>query len=127
MCGMNPSQKWEITMSHLITRFWKDDAGFIISAELVLIATILVLGLIVGLTAIRKDITSELTEVGQAFGGLDQGYSYMGISNCHSFSLPSGVFDTYQSNQSTVFAGTSTNISVNLCGPTTTPPLATPL
>src|SRR5262245_43222720 len=102
-------------MSNIIVRLWKDDDGFIISAELVLIATILVIGLIVGLTAVRASITSERTEVGQAFGGLDQGYSFSGLGVCGAFTMPSSVFDTYQSNQSIVTAGTTTNINVNPC------------
>ena len=36
-------------MKNNIRKFWLDDSGFILSAELILISTILVLGLIVGL------------------------------------------------------------------------------
>lgn len=102
-------------MKNIVSRLWNDDNGFIVSAELVLVATIVVIGMITGLVAIRKDVTSELTEVGQALAAIDQGYGYSGLANCHSFTMGGGVVDSYQSNQSTVFAGTSTNINVNPC------------
>ena len=57
-----------------------DEAGFIVSAELVLIATILVIGLIVGLSEVQHAIVGELNDVGDAVGELDQSYSYSGFS-----------------------------------------------
>jgi hypothetical protein len=61
---------------------WSDDAGFVISAELVLVGTILVIGLIVGLTSLRNQVVEELVDVGQAIGSLSQSYSYGGIKKC---------------------------------------------
>jgi hypothetical protein len=57
----------------------KKEAGFIVSAELVLIATILVIGLIVGMVAIRDAMTAEMHDVAEAIGALDQSYSFEGI------------------------------------------------
>lgn len=62
----------------LFSALWKDDAGFIISAELVLVATILVIGLIVGLTCVRNQVVQELVDVGQAIGSLSQSYAFAG-------------------------------------------------
>ncbi|MFK7769862.1 MAG: hypothetical protein AB8B55_21820 [Mariniblastus sp.] len=45
---------------------WKDDSGFIITMEIILIATITVLGLIVGLTAVRDALVAELSDVAEA-------------------------------------------------------------
>lgn len=53
--------------------------GFIISAELVLIATIMVLGLLVGMLTIRDTMIAELADVGHAFGSLNQSYSFDGV------------------------------------------------
>ena len=61
-----------------VRRLWADDGGFIISAELVLIATILVIGLIVGLVSIRNQVVQELVDVGQAIGSICQSYAYAG-------------------------------------------------
>ncbi len=63
----------------MVRRLWNDEAGFIISAELVLVATIVVIGLIVGLVSVRNQIVQELVDVGQAIGNLSQSYCFGGI------------------------------------------------
>jgi len=57
-----------------------DEAGFIVSAELVLIATLLVIGLIVGLSSIQHAVVAELNDVGDAIGSLNQSYYFTGFS-----------------------------------------------
>lgn len=57
----------------------KKEAGFIVTAELILIATILVIGMIVGLVAIRDAVTAEAGDVAEAIGALDQSYQFEGI------------------------------------------------
>ena len=66
-------------MNNVAQRLWDDDAGFIISIELILIATIAVLGLIAGLTAVRDAVVSELSDVAGAIQDLNQSYSFMGV------------------------------------------------
>lgn len=63
----------------LFDNMWRDEAGFIISAELVLVATILVIGTIVGLVSVRNQVVQELVDVGQAIGSLSQTYAFGGI------------------------------------------------
>lgn len=58
----------------------KKEGGFIVSAELILIATILVIGLIAGMVALRDALTAEYDDVAEAFGALDQSYSFTGIT-----------------------------------------------
>ena len=53
-------------------------SGFVISAELVLISTIMVLGLLVGMVAVRDAMIGELHDMAEAFGSLNQTYSYDG-------------------------------------------------
>ena len=57
-----------------------DEAGFIVSAELVLVATLLVIGLIVGLSSIQHAVVAELNDVGDAIGSVNQSYMYTGFS-----------------------------------------------
>jgi len=64
----------------LITALRKDDAGFIISAELVLVATVAVLGLVVGFSQVQNAVVSELNDVAHAVGSLNQSYYYTGFS-----------------------------------------------
>jgi hypothetical protein len=56
-----------------------DEAGFIVSAELVLIATICVLGLVVGLSQVQYAVVQELNDIGCAIGALTQSYYYSGF------------------------------------------------
>lgn len=64
----------------MLRNLLNEEAGFIVSAELVLIATILVIGLIVGLSSIQHAIVAELNDVGDAIGALNQSYWFSGFS-----------------------------------------------
>lgn len=64
----------------MLTRFVNDEAGFIISSELVLVATLLVIGLIVGLSEIQHAVNAELNDVADAIGSLNQSYCFSGFS-----------------------------------------------
>ena len=75
----------------LMRALWNDESGFIVSAELVLIATVVLLGLIVGLATLRDDIIGEVADIGDAFAELNQSYSYAGITG-HSSSVNGGLF-----------------------------------
>ncbi len=84
-------EKTTITMTTLINKLLRDEAGFIVSAELVLISTITVLGLVVGLSEVSLNINNELEDVGSAFSAMNQGFSASGMSghkgdkSCSSF------------------------------------------
>lgn len=64
----------------MVRQLLNDEAGFIISAELVLVATLLVIGLIVGLSEVQHAVVSELNDVADAIGELNQSYSFSGFS-----------------------------------------------
>ena len=63
----------------MLRKLWNDECGVIISAELVLIATILVLGMVVGLVELQCAVVGELSDLGDAIGNLDQSYTTSGI------------------------------------------------
>lgn len=65
----------------MLKTLWNDEAGVILSAELVLVATILVLGMIVGLVELQCSIVSELSDLSSAFGNLDQSYKTSGFGS----------------------------------------------
>ena len=67
-------------MHTLITKLYRDENGFIVSAELVLVATIAVLSLVVGLSEVASAINQELEDVASAFGAVNQSYKYDGLS-----------------------------------------------
>lgn len=62
-------------MNQILTRLWRDERGFVMSSELVLIASVAVLALIVGLASYRDAIISEMADNGRAIGAADQSYS----------------------------------------------------
>ncbi len=67
-------------MSGVGIALYQDESGFIISAELVLVATLLVIGLIVGLSEIQYAVVEELNDVADAIGSLNQSYYYSGFT-----------------------------------------------
>lgn len=65
-----------------IGRLAADERGFVVSTELVLIATVGVLGLITAFTCVRDAVNAELQDVAAAIGSLNQSYSYSGMHGC---------------------------------------------
>ena len=80
-------------MLKLINALKNDEAGFIVSGELVLIATIAVLGLVVGLSEVAGNVNAELEDVGSAFGALNQSYSVQGACGHKGHSSGSSFTD----------------------------------
>ncbi len=59
----------------------KKQGGFVLTSELVLIVTIMVMGLTVGLVTMRDALTGEMEDVAEAVGALDQSYAFNGLAN----------------------------------------------
>jgi Flp pilus assembly pilin Flp len=73
----------------MLRQLWIDQRGVALSAELVLVMTIVILGALVGLATFRDSLTSEFADSGAAVGSLDQSYSYNEI-------VINETFDTIQ-------------------------------
>ena len=82
----------------MLSQLWNDDAGYIISTEMLLIFVILVLGLIAGLANLRMAIVNELTESGLALLNLSQSYTIAGLTGCSGSSGASGMTDSSGTN-----------------------------
>lgn len=67
-------------MSKLSLSLLQDECGFIVSAELVLVATITVIGLVVGLAEVQSALNAELNDVGDAIGSVNQSFFTTGFS-----------------------------------------------
>ena len=61
---------------HILTALKNDENGFVVSAELVLVGTILVLGMIVGLTELSYNVNQELEDLGSGIGAINQTYYF---------------------------------------------------
>src|SRR4051812_26840354 len=67
-------------MFKIARALWDDDSGFIVSIELVLVATIGVLSMLVGLTEVSFGINEELEDIGAAIGSMNQSFCFNGVS-----------------------------------------------
>ncbi|MDC0662274.1 hypothetical protein [Marinobacter sp. SS21] len=59
----------------------KKQAGFVMTTELVLLSTVMVIGLVAGMVTMRDSLTAEMEDVAEAIGHLDQTYAFNGIVN----------------------------------------------
>lgn len=90
-------------MTRILTALHQDETGFIISAELVLISTIAVVGMVVGLAEVAYGVNEELEDVGSAVGQIQQSYCISGTCGhkahvcgsefCDVFDYCDGQFD----------------------------------
>jgi hypothetical protein len=71
-------------MRQMICKLWADDRGILETIEFLLTASILVFGLVVGLTALRNAITAELEMLGNAILAINFSFSAGGLSGCCS-------------------------------------------
>ena len=65
-------------------RLWHDEAGFVVSSELALVASVLVIGMTVGATSVRDQVVQEMADVAGMISQLNQSYSFSAIRGHHS-------------------------------------------
>ena len=75
----------------VLNRLWVEETGAILSAEVMLVASILVIGVIAGLSSLRDSVVTELADLAQALGNVNQSYSFGGVQGHHVFN-GGGVF-----------------------------------
>jgi hypothetical protein len=90
----------------MLKKLWSDDQGALIAIEFLFVATILIIGIVVGLTAVRNAVAAELTELANAILALSQGYTIGGLTGCCS----------------SVDGSQAIDIPQTIPGPTCTPP-----
>ena len=65
-------------------------AGFVVTSELLLITTILVIGLIAGWVTVRNSVNAELEDFAESIGDLNQSYAFTGVLNDNNSASTSG-------------------------------------
>lgn len=111
----------------MLRTLWKDESGAIITAELCLVLTIAVLATIVGLSECAVAINTELNDVSNAIGSLNQSFVFTGFKSFDRHKTKSFVFgsrfhdqiDDCDKNESCeIVCGTCNvgNCSEGLCG-----------
>ena len=76
----------------MLRALWKDQIGFVVSAELVLVLTIGVLAMIVGLHAVAKSVVMELNDVSNAVGAINQSYYYKSFKKRHHSAVAGSAY-----------------------------------
>lgn len=72
-----------------IKKLWSDESGLVLSAEVVTVGTLGVLGAVVGLNAASTAVDQELKEFAGAIRSLDQSYGYVGHQSCRAWTAGS--------------------------------------
>lgn len=100
-----------------------NEAGFVVSTELILVSTLLVLGMIVGQTTLRDQLVTEIADGADAISALDQSYSFSNIEVATHGSVAGTTFsdaadfcdasDNGAQGQNAFFTGTCTTIDGN--------------
>ena len=81
----------------VIKVLWKDERAAVVSAELAAVMTCSVLALIVGLKNVSDAVNTELSDLAQAMGSLNQSYSFSGMIGCQAWVAGSSFVDTTDS------------------------------
>jgi len=100
---MRASSHRAASFRKIITDFVRDEYGAVQISELILIATILAIGSIVGLSSYQNAVVTEYNDLGLAIGSLNQSFSY---------ALPSGAVVGYSDTEPD-----PTDVSVSQSGP----------
>ena len=69
-------------MRTVLQQLYCDELGSVITAEMVVLSTLMVSGLTVGANCVGNALDEEMHDVAQAVRSLDQSYSYRGLAGC---------------------------------------------
>jgi len=84
-------------MKRLLKCLWQDEHGVILSTEIVIVGSVLVVGLITGMASLQQAVNGEMEDLAGAIGSLNQSYSYSGQETdcvkCHACTAASSYID----------------------------------
>jgi hypothetical protein len=63
---------------------WRDEAGFVISTEMTMVASVLVIGLTAGAVTIRDQVVQELADTAMAISSFNQSMSFSAVTGCNA-------------------------------------------
>ena len=109
-------------MKNMFRKLWNDDAGFIVSGEIVFLFTITVIGLVIGWVHVRNAVVSELTDIANAIAHLDQTYSFPSLTSSCAGAASTGGANFVDGHPAALDitgtpVATATNSSVDACLP----------
>jgi Flp pilus assembly pilin Flp len=79
----------------MLSSFWAEEAGATYTMEVILVATLVVIGLTVGLGRLRVALQDELCDIANAIGSLNQSFIVPAgdVCSCGVFTSGSGFLD----------------------------------
>ena len=120
-------------MDHIADKLWRDESGLVLSAELIIIVTVAVLGLVVGLSQLQFAVVSELQDAAAALASFNQSFGFSGFRGClklnsrTSWTAGSTFIDVFDTCIGTggpacdIVCGPSISASVQTSAPVVTP------
>ena len=92
----------------LLRKLWNDQSGAVLTAEYILIMTIVVIATVVGLSEIAVATNTELNDISNAIGASRQSYGYSGFRTL----TPAGDLQNFSSG--TTYLDDTDNCDENL-------------
>ena len=78
---------------NLAVALWDDCDAVVISTELALVSSILVVAIVASLSRVYRAVRSELNDVARVVDNIDQSYGYTGIQSHSAFTAGSAYYD----------------------------------
>ena len=103
-------------MVKMLQRLWNEQDGVVISSELILFSTVVVIGMLVGLQTVRESVVQELGDFANAIGNINQSYSYAGLTGHHSSTAGSVLIDVVDDCDVSVPVTTMAPMCITVCG-----------
>jgi hypothetical protein len=99
-------------MTRMLKKLWTDDCGALIASEFLFLFTMLLVGTVSGMAAMRQAVISELVESANAVMALNQSYSFSG-QQIAGLASTAGSSATDQSNTITMGSAAVTNVAIS--------------
>lgn len=77
----------------VLRRVWRDEAGFVLSTELTMVASVLVVGVLAGAVTVRDQVVQEMADTAAAISNFNQSYSFSAVTGCNSSTAGSTFMD----------------------------------
>ena len=90
----------------MVKSLWQDEAGFTIALEFILVAVILVIGLVTGLTAVKNSVLEELEELADGILAINNSYSFDGSEHLSCAQTGATTFSDVPGSQTVVLCTT---------------------
>lgn len=98
-------------MKNLLKSFVCGEEGFLLSTEGVLVGTVAVIGMLLGLVAVRDSVITELQDFGLAVGAMNQDYTYSGVTDPNSSTVNGSTYNDAVDTVDTEVLSVTTSVS----------------